>query len=113
MSSITLRAEDDGSEIHAEVGDTIVLRLAENPTTGFLWAYDSVNGPLDIVGDYYAKPDSGESLAGIGASTFRLFKLRVTGPETATVRLKRYRDWEGDASTEATFSITVRTSRSK
>ena len=41
MSTITLTRADDGRTVDLSPGDTLVLRLAENPTTGYQWALDA------------------------------------------------------------------------
>ena len=40
MSNVTLAQADNGKSVEVKPGDTIVIQLDENSTTGFRWAMD-------------------------------------------------------------------------
>ena len=105
MATITLTGADDGKTVDLGAGDDLVLRLKENPTTGYQWALepgsDAVLAPQasDYVGG------AGPALGGGGERVFT-FKAQQAG--SATIRLKLWRAWEGDKSVTERFAATVR-----
>jgi len=64
-SSHVYGPEDSGSEINILVGDTIVITLPENPTTGFMWNFSIPEGLL-LLDDRFIPPD--RVLPGAGGS---------------------------------------------
>jgi inhibitor of cysteine peptidase len=86
------------------VGEDVVLRLPENPTTGFRWTLSAgTDGVLSLESDSYtvseAKP---------GNSGFRVFRMRAAAPGIVELRLYRRRRWETTpADPEASFRVRV------
>ena len=103
MAQVELLESDSGTSIAILPGDTVRVRLKENGTTGFSWADDGSDGPVTLV-DSTFWPDSG---GGIGAGGERLIDFRSVSAGTGHIRLKRWRQWAGDASIAARFAATV------
>jgi inhibitor of cysteine peptidase len=83
----------------------VVVRLQENPTTGYRWAVDAIDpGVLELVDAQFA----GSSQPAMGSGGERTFRFRVKGPGVSRLGLKNWRDWEGDAAVVARFEATVR-----
>lgn len=72
-----LTQADDGRTVDARVGDTLRIRLNENPTTGYLWRAVVSDG-LVIIRTEYAPDDRSGTLAGSGG--VRTWTLQVTKP---------------------------------
>ena len=110
MALISIGPDDNGKEIPASVGDMLVIKLPENPTTGVRWAFDLVSGPIESEHDKYEQPEPSKDTEGrgIGAAAIRVLTLRVQGCGRAALRLKRWQEWEGGSSIDATFSCTIR-----
>ena len=103
--SVHLSEGDDGTTVEVALGDAVVVRLEENPTTGFRWTIDAVAGGSVAVADDDFEPANG---GGIGAGGWRTLTFSATQPGSSRIDLKRWRDFEGDASVVERFSVTVR-----
>lgn len=96
-------------DVRAElkVGETQVLELEGNPTTGFSWALAEplpADSPVHVTIAYEAA-DSPRGLVGRGG----VFKVRYTGvaPGTATVVLVYARPWEKGKAPHMKTNLTV------
>jgi inhibitor of cysteine peptidase len=99
--SATLTELDDGRTIEATVGDTIELRLPENATTGYRWAFDGLDGHVVRAGEgeLIGKP------AKVGSGGDVRWRLTALTAATTEVKLKLWRRWEGDRSIQKRFAI--------
>ena len=102
--ALTLTSEDDGGSFEVEQGETLVIELDSNPTTGFEWAVDDVDTDvLTYTGSEYQPEDDG--LVGQGG-TQRL-SFQAASPGSSVIELKYWRSWEGDNSIDQRFSVTI------
>jgi inhibitor of cysteine peptidase len=99
----TLTEADNGKDVDAHVGDTIVLRLPENPTTGYRWAFDD----LDTAAVGAQEGDHTRSSEAVGSGGEKTWSLTPTAPGATPVKLKLWRHWEGDSSVKKRFSVTL------
>ena len=109
IQAVVLTEQDKNKTLNISVGDSFVIRLNENPTTGYVWA---MNGQTELLvlrsSDYVtdAPPNQhGEVLVGGGGKRSFTFVAQKSG--MATLKLKHWRPWEGDASIVDTFSMLV------
>jgi inhibitor of cysteine peptidase len=103
MSEITLTQNDRGGSFEASPGDEVLIRLEENPTTGYRWALDEVDERvLDPTDTDYSM--SGE--AGIGGGGVRTFAFTARSPGTTRVRLQLRQEWDPE-NPEDDFEATV------
>ncbi|WP_395696690.1 protease inhibitor I42 family protein [Methylocella sp.] len=95
---------DDGGEVPARVGSAIVLRLPENPTTGYSWTLEPFDAELVEVeqGPFTAK----SGMVGAGGEAIWTIRPREAG--TATISLKLWRPWEGEPSVVKRFGATLK-----
>jgi inhibitor of cysteine peptidase len=94
---IRLGAGDDGTKRQVKVGDTIVLSLEENPTTGFLWHLELVGDDALSVFDQgiqLPRQPGPESQSGIGRGGTRTFRLTADAPGETQLTLGLRRPWE-------------------
>ena len=103
MATIEVTEANNGTSIDAEVGDTIVVRLSDNPTTGYRWDLEPVTGESLVLDDSGYEP----SVGAVGSGGVATWSLRATAEGTTTVALKRWRPWEGNASVLDRFAVTV------
>ena len=101
-----LTSADNGKTIDLRVGAEAALHLAENPSTGFRWAVDAVDANVAEIKEGAYDPTS--KAVGGGGQAQWLIKAKSAG-ET-TIKLKRWRQWEGESSTVERFEITLRIS---
>jgi inhibitor of cysteine peptidase len=100
MADMLVTQADDGKELELSLADVITLHLPENPTTGYRWALEETDG-VTLETSSYAQA----SHSAVGGGGERTFKLRPLKTGDVSVRLKRWREWEGDASITETFQL--------
>ena len=94
--------EHNGTELDAQVGETLELRLPENPTTGYRWQLRSDGAPvLALLSDSFA-PGGGAT----GSTGSRRWAFRIAQPGLARVAVEQQRNWERRAID--TFEVAVR-----
>ena len=104
MSSISLTEADKDTAIDVAQGSEVVIRLAENPTTGYVWALDQTD---DTVLPLQSSDFSPTPSAGVGAGGTRTFTFTAGQPGTAHVQLKLWREWQGDPSTIERYDVDI------
>ena len=103
-STITLGEADNGRHLPARVGDTIVIRLPDNASTGYEWTLEDADGKLlQLVekSTHYPRPGMP------GAAGEAILTVRVVGAGSVLLALRRWRSWEGDASIIQRFAVTI------
>lgn len=103
VASGTVFSEDaNSSEISLKVGDSIVLKLNENPSTGYSWDLSLPEG-IVLVKDEFVGPD--EPMAGAGGVHEWTLKAASEGNYQINAIYKR--SWENVTGEEDTFSMDV------
>jgi inhibitor of cysteine peptidase len=97
---VVLSEGDRGRTIAVDKGSTVTVRLRENPTTGYRWAVESMEG-LDLLRDR-AEPGTG-----VGAAGARVLEFRATRAGSNRLRLKHWRDWEGESSVTDRYELSI------
>jgi predicted secreted protein len=64
---VSVGAKDNGITVTVSKGDTIVLKLDENPTTGYHWVMKFGSG-LKVTSDEYKQQSGTQGLAGAGGT---------------------------------------------
>jgi inhibitor of cysteine peptidase len=104
MSAMTLTEADNGKSIAVVLGEKLVLRLNENPTTGFRWAVDTGdNEIIELNGTNYI-PAPTSAVGGVGQRVF-VFKAKKSGSVRLLLKLRR--EWEGDKSIASRFEVNI------
>lgn len=104
-SIITLTQADNGKSVVLHVGQTAVITLQENPTTGYQWAVEPSPKPLLILTSSAYTTAAKPGLVGAGGQRVLRFQARRSG--TDKLQLKLWRAWEGNRSIVDRFAITV------
>jgi inhibitor of cysteine peptidase len=103
QSITTVTEVEDSKTVNIRTGDIIVVRLTENATTGYRWALDGVDSSLIAVDEaQYSNPSS--SVGSPGEVTWR---IEAKGPGTVEIKLKLWRQWEGEKSVQKRFGISL------
>lgn len=86
MAEIVIAQDDQGRTFEADRGDLIVIRLEENPTTGYEWEM-----PVLEFLDSGFSSEPGKLMGRGGTRTLR-FRARSSGSQQIRLRLRR--SWE-------------------
>jgi inhibitor of cysteine peptidase len=103
MAEVAVTQEDNGRVVSVKVGDTVSVRLPENPTTGYSWAIASIDAKR-LEADAPTYQGGG---VGLGTGGTRTWRLVARAPGRTRLGLKRWRHWEGDASVVERFAVTL------
>lgn len=106
MIAKTMTETNNGQTIELCVGDTVLIRLPETPTSGFRWELEPVPG-LTLVSSAFQPPAD----TTIGGSGHRIFEMRMLRIGECRFQAKLWREWEGDASIRRRFQLTLRAAR--
>ncbi len=102
--TIEVGEDADGTTVTAAAGDTIVISLAENPTTGYSWNMKLGKG-LKLVKTSYEPDDTSGEL--VGAGGVRTWRIEATTAGEHTVSGVYERPWETGEPAAQTFTLTV------
>lgn len=103
MSEVTITRDDYGGTFEVSPGDVVLIRLRENPTTGYRWAVAEVDDRvLEPTESDYSM--SGE--AAIGGGGVRTFAFTARAPGTTRVRLQLRQEWDPE-NPEDDFEATI------
>lgn len=101
--------DDAGTDIALKVGDSLIVALDSNPTTGFEWALVSISDEsvLSKVHDEYKGPEPTASpLMGQGGEELWTFQPLKAG--SATIEMMYARPWESvPPASRFNISVTV------
>lgn len=101
---LTIGAQDAGKTITIKNGDTLVVELEGNITTGYTWV-PAAQDPelLTQVGETEVTPES--DAIGAGGMIVLTFRANATGQ--TVLHLDYERPWESDVEPIQTFEVTV------
>lgn len=91
-----------GRTLQVAQGDTVVVCLAENPSTGYRWYFDAT-GALTPVGDEYAS--GAAALPGAAGERRLRFNAWAAGRHALSGALRR--GWETGVAPQAAFSVVI------
>jgi inhibitor of cysteine peptidase len=98
---------DNRNTIYIKEGQTFIMKLRENPSTGYSWQL-SLNDGLNLLWDKYHPWDSsgGSGSLVIGAGGFHLWKIKAMSDGQATAIYKR--PWLPETGTEQSFTLNIK-----
>jgi len=97
----TYKPEDKG--IAARAGETLVIELEGNPTTGYQWELSEGDERFRLIEKDYAQPSSN-----IGAATKERFVIKALKPGLTTLTFKYKRSWETEVLDTKTFRLDIK-----
>lgn len=107
MAEVEVR--DAAVTVDVKIGDEVVVRLPENPTTGYVWSIESMDDGLLFIGDSSAAAAADRDAATPpGAGGTRAMRLRAVGPTGGQVVLQLCRSGEAEPLDERRITVTVR-----
>lgn len=100
VEEINLGPEDNGRTFDVSVGGIAVIKLPENPSTGYTWQYAVNENIAEVIEDVYIPPKNQK----IGEGGTRMLKLEVIG--SGEFAMDYVRPWENQPVDH--FSVTFR-----
>ena len=102
---VTLTEQEAGARLRVELGQTIIVRLESNRTTGYRWTVASTDGAvLSSLGDpFYITTSQGA----VGASGTESWWFRVVNTGAQRVTLEYRRPFESGVSAARTISYDI------
>ena len=101
---VKLNANDNGRQVDLQKGQTLVITLESNPTTGYRWEVVEIEESiLRQIGEAEFKPES-EALGAGGTETFR---FEAVSAGKMPLALVYHRPWEEGVEPLETFSLEV------
>lgn len=107
VAEVKLTAVNEGSQQQLTRGQTLVVTLESNPTTGYTWAVAEVDKKvLAQVGDsVYDSSNTNPNIVGAGGT--ETFRFRAENTGTTTLALFYRRSWETGVPPIKTFNVKV------
>lgn len=103
--AITVGDAENGRAITLSRGDTLILLLASNRSTGYAWKVvrDDPAYLKPLGAPAYKRPPGSP----VGGGGYQLFRFIAEKPGTASLTLKYSRPWEQDVPPAKTYQLTV------
>lgn len=105
---VPLSEKDDGKSITARIGDTFLLKLPENPSTGYTWQISVTPGLIVTRNQLFPS-----TIRRIGAPGMREWQIRVTGSGDQTVSAVYMRPWETAENSAQEFTLFIKISEDR
>ncbi|MFA5375179.1 MAG: protease inhibitor I42 family protein [Dehalococcoidia bacterium] len=101
----TVNVSESGKQITLSPGDSLIVTLDSNATTGFSWSVAGISDEdvVDEVSNEYQGSDSGM----IGAGGQEVWTFETLDEGTSTIEMQYSRSWETGVEPAATFNVTV------
>lgn len=104
VSAVTVTDQDNGKDVDLASNQTLVVKLASNPSTGYKWTVEGDPAPLKLEKQTYRK--SAKSSA-MGAPGVEAFQFSASSSGIANLKLNYHRSWEYNVPPAKTFSLRV------
>jgi inhibitor of cysteine peptidase len=100
-TALEVNDQANGKTVVLEAGQALVIRLPENPTTGYRWAVDSC-GAMQLDKDEFFPIGMG-----VGSGGTRQLQWRAESSGKHQISLVLQRSWEAPNMAIECFSLTV------
>lgn len=107
---------DNGSEVHLKVGETLIVRLRSNPSTGYMWYVTAKSTPLvklvrqmeiNNTGPAVRPGTGAPALPRLGRPVVQVFEFVAVRAGQGVLQLHYVRSWEKAAPDEERFELRV------
>ena len=104
-SAVTIPDQDNGKSIEVAKRQTLLVRRASNPMTGYQWTLQGAPAPLELIKSDFAGASQSKDLAGAGG--IQTVQLTAKSAGSAALQLDYRRSWEKAVPAAKTFAVTV------
>jgi len=105
---IKLDASDNGSQVKLEKGQTLVVALESNPSTGYRWKVIEFESPILLQkGEAEFKSSDSREPPPPGTGGTETFRFEAISAGQMTLELVYHRSWEEKVDPLETFSLQV------
>lgn len=102
---VLVSEDDDGKTIAVHTGQTLVVALGVNLSTGFQWEVQAADPAILVL---QAEPEYSGGIPGIiGSGGTQRFRLAVVGPGRCRLTLVYRRPWETGIAPIRTFGVDI------
>ncbi len=98
-----IEIHENGASVTVSQGDRLVIRIPENPTTGYRWAPGALAEHLELEASEFTPP--AELRPGAGGE--RVITLRATRPGQGEAEFLLSRPWEREPAERWRVAVTV------
>ena len=102
VPTLFVNSTSNGDIITVPASERVLVRLSENPTTGYSWNATASKG-LSIIHDAYTAPNT----TLVGAGGYHDWILAPDTMGTYTFKAVYMRPWEGATAMDNTFSLVI------
>ena len=102
---VTITWGNRNKEVAVKAGQTFVVRLAANPSTGFQWYLLSGPNPFQLVGRKYQPRPARPGVVGAGGE--EIFTFKATGAGSGFLRLYYIRPFEPNVAPETLWQTKI------
>ena len=103
-STMTVTDQDNGKTIDLAKGDTLMVELSSNPSTGYGWKVKGDPSPLKLASSDYKQPDQSGK---VGAPGVQQFRFDASAAGTSKLELVYRRPWEKGVAPARAFTVDV------
>ena len=107
MAVVSLTKANNGQSIEVRQGDEIIVRLPENPTTGYGWHIDRADGLSPETSEYAMGSDQPDPNPTVGQGRRSGVSIPGQGAGARRLELKHWREWEGERSVTERFGVDI------
>jgi len=105
QQEVKVGIDDNGREVQLKKGQTLVVTLEANPTTGYSW---EVAEPLDEqVLRQVGEPEFKQESEALGAGGVQVLRFEAVNAGQITLKLVYHRPWEKGVEPLETYSLQV------
>ena len=94
-------------ELEVNVGNSFMVNLCSNPTTGFQWSESAQISDQTVLEQVECEFTPPEQTGVAGAAGQRIWTFKALKQGKSTVSMEYSRPWEGGEKGEWTFALTV------
>lgn len=98
---MVLTEQDSGCTVNINIGEVFIIQLKENPTTGYRWMVETINGVKQIEDQFILLENA------VGGAGIRILQFCALNIGSHELHIKEWQEWSGEASVIQRFQIKI------